>query len=388
MTETIITQSLLGLALGDALGVPAEFSSRHNLDASPITGMSGYGTHNKPPGTWSDDTSLTLALADSLAQGHLDYRDIMRRSANWLLKGAYTADGETFDVGSTTREAIHRFVSGAGPLSCGRTSERDNGNGSLMRILPLVFYVQAHYDKVLSRESVDIIHNVSALTHAHPRSKVACVMYLAIADGMLRGKDIYKAVRSALKGVKRYYGNNNPYADELSHFNCMTIAHENTDTNGSDWEFTKLPRHAIESSGYVVDTLDATIWCMLNHEGYKDTVLAAVNLGRDSDTTGAVCGGLAGLYYCEELGAIAQRESISSNKVMMLNPEGKHATGDSASESVLNDKTTSTHEGAALANTKLGIPEEWTETLVNRSLVLDISKRFSESLKQERKTRT
>jgi thiamine-phosphate pyrophosphorylase len=173
--------AIIGLIIGDALGVPVEFKSREYLDAHPVTEMIGYGTYNKPSGTWSDDTSLTLALADSIAasDGNLDYQDIMNRFSRWLYDGDYTSDEEVFDVGNTTRNAINRFSQGVAPIDCGGSGEHENGNGSLMRILPLAFYLDSHDIKVLSTDGVSIISDISSLTHAHPISRLhilSCLM--------------------------------------------------------------------------------------------------------------------------------------------------------------------------------------------------------------------
>jgi len=289
-----IRASILGLAIGDALGVPVEFSSRIELAETPIIGMTGYGAWEKPAGTWSDDTSLTLALADSLAGGMLDYHDIMDKFASWYQDGAYTSDGDTFDVGNTTRAAILNYLSGAEPLECGGRGARDNGNGSLMRILPLVFYFRAQFGRVLTDEGVQIIHEVSALTHAHPRSQVACVAYLNIADHILRGSRLIYAIEDSLREVVRYYHDKPVFSKELDYFRCMAFGNQGI---LQIQPFANLPQNEIKSGGYVVDTLDATLWCLLNHRGYRKAVLAAVNLGGDTDTTAAVCGGLAGLYH-------------------------------------------------------------------------------------------
>ena len=139
-----ILSGLMGLCIADALGVPVEFNSRERLKANPVREMRGYGTHNQPIGTWSDDTSMTLCLVDSLSDG-LNYEDIMSKFKAWLVDGDYTPYGDVFDVGIATRQAINRYLSGIGPLNCGGISERDNGNGSLMRILPLLFYIQSFY---------------------------------------------------------------------------------------------------------------------------------------------------------------------------------------------------------------------------------------------------
>ena len=296
-----ILGGILGLAVADAVGVPVEFQRRKSLRSNPVTDMKGYGTYNQPPGTWSDDTSLTLCLLDSLVHKGIDYADIMERFLLWLDKGEYTAHGEVFDVGITTRKALHRFRNGTAPLECGGISEQDNGNGSLMRTLPLAFYCKSTEDKAF----MDIIHNVSLLTHAHKRSQIACGMYLIIAKSLLEVSDLKSTIGSSLEKANEYYGNKKEYAGDLKHYERLF-----------DTGFARLPEREIKSSGYVVDTLEAALWCLLNTSNYKDCVLKAVNLGEDTDTVAAVAGGLAGMFYGVEgipkewLNQLARRECI------------------------------------------------------------------------------
>ena len=283
MKEKIVS-SIIGLCVGDALGVPVEFESRETLQRNPVTDMRGYGTHNQPPGTWSDDTSMTLCLLDSLKNG-LNYTDIMCKYLSWIEKAEYTPHGEVFDVGITTRKALSRFANGTEPLKCGGDSEYDNGNGSLMRILPLAFYLNSartEYDDLF-----EITHNVSALTHAHNRSKIACGIYISVAVNLInRPENIKIGIYDGIKKAKEYYESKKEYADETKHYGRIF-----------NDKFISLPHEEIESDGYVVDTLEAAIWCLLNTDSYKSCVLKAVNLGEDTDTVAAVAGGLAGIYY-------------------------------------------------------------------------------------------
>ena len=278
---------IIGLCVADALGVPVEFNDRESLMRNPVTGMRGHGTYNQPAGTWSDDTSMTLCLLDSLASG-LDYQDIMKKFLSWFNRAEYTPYGDVFDIGSTTHKAIMNFARGTAALQCGGTSEYDNGNGSLMRILPLAFYLRAQYgDNYTDNSAVfDIIHNVSALTHAHKRSLIACGIYLSMAECLFNANDINEGIYSGVSKAKHYYENNSHFAKELQHY-------ERIFQEG----FADLPLDEIKSSGYVVDTLEAAFWCLLNTYDYRSCVLKAVNLGGDTDTIAAVAGGLAGLYY-------------------------------------------------------------------------------------------
>lgn len=227
--------AIYGFAIGDALGVPYEFKERHTFTC---VGMIGHGTLNQEAGTWSDDTSLTLATAKSIKDiGFIDLKDIRKNFEAWLYKAKFTANGEVFDVGGTTREAIE--------LGHGLDGFHDNGNGSLMRTLPLAF----------TDASDDDIADVSAITHAHEISKNACIEYIHIARKLINGE---KYIDEAIKD---------------------------------------LDKDEIKSGGFVLDTLKASLWCILNTDNYKDAVLKAVNLGSDTDTTAAVTGGLAGIIY-------------------------------------------------------------------------------------------
>lgn len=164
---------LWGLMVGDALGVPAEFKDREMLRRMPVMMMSGFGTHWQEVGTWSDDTSMTLATMDSLCCG-LDYENIMKRFKDWLFYNKeYTPHGEVFDVGGVCRRAIKNYTMGFDVLECGIDGESSNGNGSLMRILPAVLFVLKD-GKALDKNTLEVIHNVSKLTHSHPISLTGC----------------------------------------------------------------------------------------------------------------------------------------------------------------------------------------------------------------------
>lgn len=275
-----VLDGLFGLCVGDALGVPVEFISRERLKEHPVTDMIGFGTHNQPKGTWSDDSSLTFCLAESLCLGY-DLKDLAERFCNWLFEGYWTPHGYVFDVGSTTRHAISRLKLGVNPVEAGGTDEYDNGNGSLMRILPLAFYLERTEDK----KKFEIIHQVSSLTHGHIRSHIACGIYIQFAINIITGDTLKSAYESTKSKIIKCYMEE-PYRSELNNFSRIL----QSDISG-------LSEDEIISGGYVVNTLEACLWCLLNNNSYVDTVLCAVNLGGDTDTTGAVVGGLAGIYY-------------------------------------------------------------------------------------------
>ena len=292
--SNIWKDGMLGLIVGDALGVPVEFMSRTELMKNPVTGMREYGTHHQPMGTWSDDSSMALAELDSIRTvGTIDYTDMMERFSRWCMYGEYTPFGEVFDIGIATSRALMNYAKGIAPLESGGKTEWDNGNGSLMRILPVCLYLFERQKKVCTseNESIYMIHAVSALTHAHVRSQVACGIYYFLVKAILEEEGSLE--NRLQKGMDRAY---QYYRQDLSNHREL----ENYKRLADLSEFKENPKEGIKSSGYVVDTLEAAVWCLLHSYSYKETVLMAVNLGEDTDTIGAVAGGLAGLYYKEE----------------------------------------------------------------------------------------
>ena len=307
--------ALLGLAVGDALGVPVEFAPRAARQQDPVTGMRAYGTHRQPAGTWSDDSSLTFCLAETLARpggrrGEPDLADFARRSINWLDGAYWTAHNKVFDVGIATADAIRQLRNGKSPLESGGTAENSNGNGSLMRILPLCF----HLINQPIAERFRVTSNVSGVTHAHPRSVLGCFIYLEIARQLVLGLTKEQAYSVAIQQIKEFLASASVVsAAEIARF------HRLLQTTREPYEaqaLTNCLESEISSSGYVVHTLEAALWCLLKHDTYAATVLAAVNLGDDTDTTGAVAGGLAGLAYgeagipAEWLAVLARRADI------------------------------------------------------------------------------
>lgn len=290
------------MAVGDALGVPVEFRSRKFLSGNPVKDMIGYGSHNQPPGTWSDDSSLAFCLAEALT-GEFSLDTVAKNFQKWYFNEFWTADEEVFDIGSGTAEAILRLKRGVNPEKAGGTDESSNGNGSLMRILPLLFHVR---NKSVN-ERFRLTRQVSSITHGHIRSVTACFYYLEFAGQILKGKEkseIYRELQAGLPSLLTDFGVD---PAETAHFDRL-LRHD----------ISSLPAEEIRSGGYVIDTLEASVWCLLTTQSYSEAVLKAVNLGWDTDTTGAVTGGLAGLLYGIEgiperwLSQIARRDDIEN----------------------------------------------------------------------------
>ena len=274
---------MIGHAVGDALGVPVEFCSREEIAEDPVTDMRGFGSYPVPAGAWSDDTSMSLCALDSLSKGVIDHDEIMDNFVRWASNDEFTPTGEMFDIGRTCLTAIRNFleVDGRPALECGLTDEHSNGNGSLMRIHPFALY--AFVKGGTLGKSLDIIREGSIMTHAHPRTIYACGIYAMVFWEILKGADKSKVLSEIENAAVLFDG---IYPEESDHF---------------EWAFHKKlaskSADEISSSGYVVHTLEAALWCLLTTNSYKECVLKAVNLGEDTDTVAAVAGGLAGAMY-------------------------------------------------------------------------------------------
>lgn len=282
MSTLSIQQRLLGglygSLIGDALGVPVEFAPRRARKADSVTGMRAHGTHNQPAGTWSDDGSLLLCTAESLAEKGFNTGDMGGRFLKWFDQGHWAAHGRVFDIGNATRVALDRISLGTPAEKAGGRGEHDNGNGSLMRILPVpLASLECGLDLFCDR-----IARASAITHAHDRSKLACVLHGLFVRALMQGESPAAAHTWAAREFTARFASH----AEFSHFLVVL-----------DTSLSVKTESAIQSSGYVLHTLTASIWCLLTTSSFSECVLKAVNLGDDTDTTGCVAGGLAGVFY-------------------------------------------------------------------------------------------
>jgi len=246
-----------------------------------VTDMIGYGTFNLPPGSFSDDSSLSFCLAEALTEGY-DLNVIAQNFVRWLYNNYWTWGGDVFDVGIATRHAIDRLARGERPDLAGYFEGTSNGNGSLMRILPLLFYTR---NKTIS-DRFSITKQVSAITHGHIRSVIACFYYLEFARHLLNCKDKFIIYKKLQTEINNFFNSLLINPTEISMFDRLLKN-----------DISEEPEETISTSGYVLHTLEASIWCLLKTDNYKDAVLKAVNLGNDTDTTATVTGGLAGLLY-------------------------------------------------------------------------------------------
>jgi ADP-ribosyl-[dinitrogen reductase] hydrolase len=282
MKNMIIHSAMFGLAVGDALGVPVEFKPRAYLKLNPVMDMMGYGTHHQPAGTWSDDSSLTLCLAQSLCGGY-NLDDISQKFLQWFNTEIWTPHGKVFDIGIATAAAINMIKHGADPVLCGGAAETDNGNGSLMRILPLLFYLQDQKDL---RVIFKYVKEVSSITHAHFRSVFACFIHIVYGLEILKGIEKREAYTNMQLKLKDFIADHDFEQKEIDLFKRVLAD-----------DISTVSENDIYSSGYVLHSLEASLWSILTTGSYEDAVLKAVNLGDDTDTTAAITGGLGGLIY-------------------------------------------------------------------------------------------
>lgn len=280
----LIQSSLLGVSVGDALGVPVEFMPRRQLRLRPVTDMREYGSYDQPKGTWSDDSSLTFCLAEALCENPFELRQVADNFMRWWREDYWTARGEVFDIGNTTQIALQNIQNGEDLAQCGCDDFYSNGNGALMRILPLVFYIKSMSidDRFLWTK------RVARLTHGHSISILSCFYYVEFARQLIEGRPLLEIYKNLQRSIPLFFSDKPALNNELDVLGRLLKE-----------DIFLIHEKNVKSSGYVVHTLEASIWCLMTTENYADSVLKAVNLGEDTDTTGAVTGGLAGLFYGE-----------------------------------------------------------------------------------------
>lgn len=308
MEREKVMGALLGVVVGDAVGMPVQFESREKRERRPVVDLEGWGCFNMAPGSWTDDSSLTLCLTESLVEAGVDPEDAARRFVSWYDHGYWTPQGFSFDIGGGTAEAMENLKRGASALESGPAHLNANGNGSLMRIMPAALYLARKPEDEMMRG----IFLLSGITHGHSLSRTACYLYGVMAKELLSGSDGMTAYR-AMCGRKGELVDRGLYAQAFERVLGGAL--------------NLVPRDEIRSSGYVIDSLEAALWCFLNQADYKETILSAVNLGEDTDTIAAIAGGLAGIRYGRE-----------------------------------------------------GIPEEWIDSLVRRHDILDLFDRFADKV--------
>ena len=276
-----IKDAVWGFVVGDALGVPYEFSTRNMMKENPAIDMVGFGTYNQPPGTWSDDSSMMLCVLENIINKGTK-KDLAQLFLRWYKDDYMTPHGELFDIGITTSTALGNLMRGVKPSHSGLNDEMSAGNGSLMRCLPYAFVED------ISKSIFDMTMD-NRITHRHHLCTLCCIYYVKMLRALLDGKDKLEAIRIAAGYLHKGWRITDAEDD---HIDVKRKFEKLFSPN-----YQQLQESAIQSSGYVISTLESVVWCFLNTENYKDAVLKAVNLGGDTDTIAALTGGLAGLYY-------------------------------------------------------------------------------------------
>jgi ADP-ribosylglycohydrolase len=272
---------LIGLAVGDALGAAIEFKSPGSFPV--VTGYRSGGPHGLKAGEWTDDTSMALALADSIGSVGWDLNDQASRYVEWWKTGRYSVNGRCFDIGITTRSALGRFVANKDALTSGDASERASGNGSIMRLAPVpIGYADLYPDNI---EELSRLADESSLpTHSSEQCRSACRYLATVLAALMKGED-----RAAVLS---------PDWKPLQLLNDIKPLHPLI-REIAEGSFRDKQPSAIEGSGWVVKSLEASLWAFYDADTFEEAVLQAVNLGNDADTTGAICGQLAGAYWGE-----------------------------------------------------------------------------------------
>lgn len=277
--------------IADALGVPVEFRPR---DSYHVTGMTGHGTYDQPVGSWSDDSSLTLCLAETLTEGGGPTQLMQKFTA--YLEGDYTPRGIRFDIGIGTSEAISRFNTGHVPATeAGSRSVNANGNGALMRIAPLAFALEGQNWPNRRQRITDF----TTVTHGHERSIIASCLYVETLRQLLAGQRLAEALKQASQLVHQ----SDFHAEELAYFDRVLRP-----------DFFATPRDQIQSSGYVIDSLEAAVWCAANTTSVQDLILTAANLGEDTDTIAQIAACLYAAGHLDEQAPAQWRKALIQTK--------------------------------------------------------------------------
>lgn len=279
---SILKNSLMGFIIGDAMGVPVEFEERNVLKKYPLTEMVGYGSYDEPAGTWSDDTSMTLATIDSIVEKqNINYYDIATKFCEWVNNAKYTATNHLFDIGITTKYALVKFwCDKVEPTKCGGVLDCENGNGSLMRMMPIALYI--YHNKLNEDQIFEIVKNTSSITHAHDQSILGCYIYVNYLLKLIETNDLlisYEYIK--FLNYKNYFSN------EIIDLYQRILKND----------IYKYSLEEIKSSGYVIHTLEAVLWVALNTKNFQESIITAINLGEDTDTVGAIVGSITGIKY-------------------------------------------------------------------------------------------
>lgn len=291
-----IDGAIMGAVVGDAIGLPFEFKNRNEIKKRDIRRQKIRGYHNQPIGTWSDDSSMIFCTMESMLKGY-NIKDIGDTFCRWKYEAYWTPYGILFDIGGTTAKAIMNINLRSDYT--GLAEENHCGNGSLMRIIPLLFYIKNNREN-----RFNIVKEVSSLTHSNMVCIIACSIYLEICLNILDGCNKKDSYNNMINVIKSYY---KEYELELKLFE-----------NILNKDISKINKDELSGSGYVVSTLESSLYSFLTSKNYKDSIYKAILIGEDTDTIASITGGLSGLYYGYEnipdkwIKSIARRKEINA----------------------------------------------------------------------------
>ena len=281
------------MAVGDSLGAAVEFMSPGSFE--PVTGYRSGGPHRLNAGEFTDDTSMALALADSIAKVGWSLNDQAERYVEWWKTGKYSVNGRCFDIGITTSSALHRFLQTRDARTSGLSDERSSGNGSIMRLAPVPIRYHDHYPKNIP-DLAKLAEESSLTTHASDQCLSACRYMALVLSAFIHGEDRNTVL--------------SPTWGPLAELNAIKPLHPLilAVANGS---FREKTPPAIRGSGWVVQSLEAALWAFHDASNFEEAVLKGVNLGDDADTTGAICGQFAGAFWGESGIPASLREGLA-----------------------------------------------------------------------------
>ena len=267
--------AIMGAIVGDAIGLPFEFKSKGEIKKQDIRKLKTRGYHNQPIGAWSDDSSMILCTMESMLNGY-SYMNIGDKFCEWKYKAHWTPYGILFDIGDTTAKAIMNI--NLRKDYSGLSEENNCGNGSLMRIIPILFYIKDNRN-----ERFDIIKEVSSLTHSNMICVIACSIYLEMCLNILDGYDKKVAYTKMKATIIDYY---KEYDLELKSFHNILYK-----------DILDINKDELSGSGYVIHTLESALYSFLSTKNFKQAIYNAILLGDDTDTVASITGGISGLYY-------------------------------------------------------------------------------------------
>lgn len=276
---------LLGMVIGDAMGVPFEFRSRKEINKKNIALMIGYGTHFQVSGTWSDDSSMAFCIMDSILKNDgYNASHLADTFVKWMNEGYLTPHGKVFDIGISTSKSLKNYAYWKDFKTSGLTEEKDNGNGALMRILPFIYYVK----NFPIEKRFDFIKEESGITHNHAISHIGCFYYSEFIINLLNGLSKKEAYFKTAETVLNFF-ENHEYNNYLSYYKRLL--------EGKIW---REKATNIRGNGFIVSTLEASIWSFMRNKSFISCLENVIALGEDTDTTGCVTGGIAGVYFPEK----------------------------------------------------------------------------------------